>query len=87
MRLSPRRNRQASKKDDGNDHADDHAEHLPSIPRNSHIENIKGLLEMLPNELSEEDSVDIDAEEEAKDTAPTRKSKKNVNTGNTNLNR
>ncbi len=42
---------------------------------------------MLPNELSEEDSVDIDAEEEAKDTAPTRKSKKNVNTGNANLNR
>jgi hypothetical protein len=42
---------------------------------------------MLPDELSEEDSVDIDAEEEAADTAPTRKSKKNMNKGNKNLNR
>jgi len=46
----------------------------------SHIDNIKGLLELLPDELSGEESFDMDAsdkeEEEFKnDNAPTRKSK------------
>lgn len=61
-------------------------EHLPSLGNHSHIDNIKGLLELLPDELSESESVDMDKEEEEQkqDTAPTRKSKKNMNN---NLNR